>query len=238
MATLGEENERFIPLTALSKGHEFLQICLPRATWDHHVGEARRPFLFAGFLIASLAVALILCLFVIHRGVKQELMLSRMKTEFVANVSHELKTPLSLIRMFAETLLLGRVSDQAQREKYYGIITRESERLSHLISNVLNFSSIEAGKKTYELRRVNLGQVVREVLESYRYQLDAKGFRLRVDIDAGLPPVEADPEAVSQAVINLLENSIKYSPEEKSIRVTVGRRDAEEHSGKSAGQGE
>lgn len=223
-SSAGRESDAFIPLLSLGPGHEFLEICLPRAEWNQHVGRARRPFLVAGGLIGLVAVALLLCLVVMHRGVRRELMLSRMKTEFVANVSHELKTPLALIRMFSETLLLGRVSDESHKKKYYNIITRESERLSHLISNVLNFSSIEAGKKGYQLRRIGLRAVIEEVVESYRYGLEAKGFELRTELDEDLPEIEADPEAVSQALINLLENSIKYSPEEKSLQLSVKTR--------------
>ena len=146
-----------------------------------------------------------------------------MKTEFVANVSHELKTPLALIRMFAETLQLGRVSDQEQRSKYYGIITRESERLTHLIANVLNFSSIEAGRKTYDFAPIDIGQVVRDVVSSYRYQLDANGFAHTVNIAESLPTVHADADAAAQAVLNLIENAVKYSVESKDIDVSVSR---------------
>src|SRR6185503_21159102 len=89
---------------------------------------------------------------------------------------------------------------------------------------VLNFASIEAGKKSYELKPVDLGQVVRDTYESYRFHLDAKGFSHRLEVEPGLPPVEADPDAVAEAVINLLENAVKYSADTKdvTVRVTAG----------------
>jgi signal transduction histidine kinase len=215
----------FLPLTHLSGDRSFLSVGFERKVWEALVGEAQKPFAFAGVLIGSLAVLLTLGFLVFLRGVRREMALSRMKTEFVANVSHELKTPLALIRLFGETLLLDRVKSGEQRQKYYHIITRESERLAHLISNILNFASIEAGKKSYELRPCNVGEVVRETYDTYKFHLDEKGFTHELRVDPGLPEVLADPDAVAQALINLLENAVKYSPHQKQVRVQVGASD-------------
>ena len=144
-----------------------------------------------------------------------------MKTEFVANVSHELKTPLALIRMFAETLLLGRVENDAKRDEYYRIITRESERLTHLISNVLSFSSIDAGKKRYEFAPTDLGDVVRDVAASYRHQLENQGFTHELRVAPDLPIVDADADAIRQAVINLIENAIRYSADARHVTIEL-----------------
>jgi signal transduction histidine kinase len=144
-----------------------------------------------------------------------------MKTELVANVSHELKTPLALIRLFGETLLLERVTDPERRKEALSIIMRESERLTHLIANVLDFAAIEAGKKAYRLEPQDIGRVARETYERYRFQLDAKGFAHSFESAADLPPVLADADAIAQALLNLIENAIKYSPERKVIAVRV-----------------
>ena len=218
-------DKKFIPLTSLSGDRGFLSIGFGDAVWNDLVGKAQRPFTFAAVLIGLLAAILILGLLALIRGIRREMALSRMKTEFVANVSHELKTPLSLIRLFGETLLLDRVKDPQQRTKYYQIITRESERLSHLIGNVLNFASIEAGKKSYQLQPCDLGPLARETYESYRFHLDANGFTHRLEIAPDLPRVLADADAVSQAIINLLENAVKYSPQERDVTLRVHAED-------------
>jgi signal transduction histidine kinase len=212
-----------MPLTSLTGDRAFLRIGIDPEVWSDLVGKAQRPFLLAAILIAFLALVLPLGLFTFFRGLRREMALSRMKTEFVANVSHELKTPLALIRLFGETLLLERVEDQGQRKRYYETIVRESERLTHLISNVLNFASIEAGKKSYELSPSDLGEIIRVTYERYRPHLEEKGFSHSLEVERGLPNVRADADAVSQAVINLLENSVKYSAENRQLSLKVSR---------------
>jgi signal transduction histidine kinase len=211
----------FVILGALGGGLDFVKIGIEREAWNRLVGRARLPFVFAGALIGFLGMILISSLLILFRGLRRELALSRMKTEFVANVSHELKTPLALIRLCGETLQLDRLPRAEQRERYYQIITRESERLTHLIANVLNFASIEAGKKTYHLEPCDLTRVVRETLESYRMQLEDKKFEYREELAPSLPLVLADQEAVAQALINLLQNAVKYSPDTRRIEVST-----------------
>jgi signal transduction histidine kinase len=160
-------------------------------------------------------------LFLVYRNVKRELHLSRLKSDFVANVSHELKTPLALIRLFAETLELGRVPGEDKAKQYYRVINKESQRLTQLINNILDFSRIEAGRKEYRFARADLGRIVHDVLESYRFPIEQQGFTLEVDIAEDLPAAEVDKEALSQALINLVNNAIKYSPKEKFLRVAA-----------------
>jgi signal transduction histidine kinase len=220
-ALAADRGAALVPLASFTEARDFIRLGLPRDVWDDLVGKAREPFDFVAFLLVVLAVASVLGILAFFRGVRREIALSRMKTEFVANVSHELKTPLSLIRLFGETLLLDRVADPEQRKKYYQIITRESERLTHLISNVLSFATIEAGRKSYELKPCDVARVARETYEIYRFQLDEKGFVHRFDAATGLPSASADAFAVAQAVINLVENAIKYSSDQKEIEVRV-----------------
>jgi signal transduction histidine kinase len=160
-------------------------------------------------------------LFLVYSNVRREAHLSRLKSDFVANVSHELKTPLALIRLFAETLELGRVPTEDKARQYYRVINKESQRLTQLINNILDFSRIEAGRKEYRFALTNVGRIVSDVLEAYRFQIEQQGFELKVDVEPDLPEVEADNEALGQALLNLVNNAIKYSGETRSIALTV-----------------
>jgi signal transduction histidine kinase len=160
-------------------------------------------------------------LFLVYSNVRRELHLSRLKSDFVANVSHELKTPLALIRLFAETLELGRVSSEDKARQYYRVINKESQRLTQLINNILDFSRIEAGRKEYRFAPTDVSRMVNDVVESYRFQIEQQGFTLEVDLQDGLPLVEADQEALSQALLNLVNNAIKYSKDVKWVRLEV-----------------
>ena len=156
------------------------------------------------------------------RAAAHEVALSRLKSDFVSNVSHEFKTPLALIRMFGETLETGMVEDEAKRREFYRIIRAESERLTHLINKVLDFSRIDAGVKQYSFREADVVEVIRNTLDTYRLQVRDLGFT----IDAQLPshPVigRIDADAVSEALLNLLDNATKYSGESRQIEVSVG----------------
>jgi signal transduction histidine kinase len=181
---------------------------------------ARQAMLFTG-AFACLLVVIGLGLAATYRLVRRESEMARLKADFVANVSHDLKTPLSLIRMFAETLEMDRVRDDATRRQYYGVITRESERLTRLIDNVLDFSRIEGGRRRYDLRPGRVEPVIHEVLDSFRYPLLQGGFKLEVDVPPGLPAIRMDAAALGQALANLVDNAVKYSAERRAIRVAA-----------------
>src|SRR6185436_16488693 len=129
-----------------------------------HQPVRRQVMLFTGVL-GVLLVVIVAGSVTTYRLMRRESEVARLKADFVANVSHDLKTPLSVIRMFGETLELGRVTDPAQRAEYYRVITRESERLSRLIDNVLDFSRIEGGRRTYERVPTAVEPLVRDVVE-------------------------------------------------------------------------
>jgi signal transduction histidine kinase len=155
------------------------------------------------------------------RAAAHEVALSRLKSDFVSNVSHEFKTPLALIRMFGETLETGMVEDEAKRREFYRIIRTESERLTHLINKVLDVSRIDAGVKQYAFREADVVDVIRRTVDTYRLQVRDLGFT----IDVELPPQPVmgriDPDAVSEALLNLLDNATKYSGESRHIAVSV-----------------
>jgi signal transduction histidine kinase len=154
-----------------------------------------------------------------YRLVRRETEMARLKADFVANVSHDLKTPLSVIRMFGETLEMGRLPDEAARREYYRVITRESERLTRLIDNVLDFSRIESGRRTYARVPTAVEPLVREILEAFGYPLTHDGFTVEVRVAPDLPEVPLDADAVGQALANLVDNAIKYSAGRKSLAV-------------------
>src|SRR6266581_682286 len=158
-----------------------------------------------------------------YRNISREMTLARLKSDFVANVSHELRTPLALIRLYAETLELGRLMAKDKYQEYFRIIREESERLTALINNILDFSRIEAGRKEYEFRETDIADLVRNTLDSYRYQIEQQGFALEESIDSSLPAVRVDREAIARAIVNLVNNALKYSAEEKFLGVKLYR---------------
>ncbi|HEX6283262.1 MAG TPA: HAMP domain-containing sensor histidine kinase, partial [Pyrinomonadaceae bacterium] len=151
----------------------------------------------------------------------REARLAQAKSAFVANVSHEIKTPLSLISLFSEILELGRVPSEEKRTEYYRIIRHESRRLNQTIDNILDFSRIEAGRKKYELVPGDMANVIDHVLATHRYQIVNSGFDVQTDVQPDLPPVLIDRDAMSQAISNLLDNAIKYSGKVKQISITA-----------------
>ena len=151
---------------------------------------------------------------------EKERRVSALKSEFVANVSHELKTPLALVRMFGEMLQSGRVASEEKRQEYLDIIVRESERLSNLIENVLDFAKVERrGRDAYELVDGDVGEAVAKAANVYRYRAEKDAVKLVVDVAPNLPLAKIDERAVQLAVINLVDNALKYAPNGK--RVTV-----------------
>ena len=172
-----------------------------------------------GVLLAVIAAGCVLT----WRLTRRETEMARLKSDFVANVSHDLRTPLSVIRMFGETLELGRVSDEARRREYYRVITRESERLSRLIDNVLDFSRIESGRRRYERAPTAVEPLVRETLEAFAYPLEQQKFKVELAVAPDLPDVPMDADAIGQALANLIDNAIKYSADDRVLTVEARR---------------
>jgi signal transduction histidine kinase len=178
----------------------------------------RTSFLILGGLSMLLAAGLVLT----YRNVSKEMALARVKSDFVSNVSHELRTPLSLIRLYAETLEMGRLTSPEKYQEYYCIIRKESERLTALINNILDFSRIEAGRKEYDFRETNMCELVHNTLDSYRYQIEQHGFTFEEKIDE-VPPLRVDREAMARSLVNLVNNALKYSQDRKYIGVNLYR---------------
>jgi len=149
--------------------------------------------------------------------------LERVRQDFVANVSHELRTPLSSIKGYSETLLDAGVKDAKDQKEFLGIIYRESDRLAKLIDDILDLSKIESGKMAMVFLPLDLRPVVKRVCSILENQAAAKSLGISADIPEGLPHLLADEGRLSQVILNLLDNAVKYTPEKGSIRISAAQ---------------
>src|SRR5262249_55732650 len=166
--------------------------------------------------ISLFAVAVIGALW-LWRSVSRESELAALKVDLVSRVSHELKTPLALISLYGETLALKRARDAEQAAQFGGIITRESERLTGLIQRILDFSRQQAGTLRYDPAPIDLGGVLADVASVYAPHLDAQGAGLATDLAPGVQAV-VDATALASAIVNLLDNAVKYANEDQADR--------------------
>jgi signal transduction histidine kinase len=166
-------------------------------------------------ILPSIALMVVLIL--------REMELVKIHSDFISNVTHELKTPLARIRLFNENLQNKIIRDEERIEQYHTTIDRECVRLTHLIDNVLDFSKIQKGKKQYQFKEVDVRALVRNVLEAFHFQFRQKNFTLTTNIDETVPTVQGDEEALGRAVINLVDNAIKYSNGTKEIAISLHR---------------
>ncbi len=183
------------------------------------------------YLLTNLSLTLVMTGIIIGgivfalRAASREMKLSQMKTDFVSNVSHELRTPLSSIRVFGELQRMGHVKDPARVRDYGEFIETESRRLTQLINNILDFSRIESGQKSYHCAEADVTEVVLETLKSFSVLLQQDSFTLRIERpERPLPRAMIDPEAIGQVVVNLLDNAVKYSGTSREITVRLGQR--------------
>jgi two-component system, OmpR family, phosphate regulon sensor histidine kinase PhoR len=186
---------------------------------------ARRKTYTNLILIVGLSVLMLIVAWFGYKNIKREVELAQIKSDFVSNVSHELRTPLALINMFAETLSMGRVKTEEKRNEYYGIIQQETERLSKIVNKILTFSKIEADKWKYNFSRTDLNMLAGKIYDSYKLHLQQKGFEFLFEPHGNNLEINIDSEAVSESVINLIDNSIKYSDDIKRVVLKTGRTD-------------
>ncbi len=172
-----------------------------------------------GLMIALLMISLTTGGIVIIRTIVVQLREAEQKTTFVANVSHELKTPLTSIRLFAELLQQERQPDPEKKKRYLTIMVSESERLTRLINNVLDFSRRNRGEKQYHKRNINLTELLSELTDNQRIRLEHRKFTVITEFPAEDVNICLDPEAIKQVLLNLISNAEKYSMNEKWIRL-------------------
>jgi signal transduction histidine kinase len=192
--------------------------------WDLSVASSSGIPGRAGLLAQAATTILVLALLLIGvllilRDLSREARMNQLRADFVGAVSHELKTPITLIRLYGETLLENEDFPPGQRREFYEIITRESERLTQLIEKVLSFSKIERGEKQYRLQTGDLAPVVARTVEAYEPYLRRRGFSVETQLAAPLPAVRFDADAVSQALVNLVDNALKYSGDIKAVAI-------------------
>jgi signal transduction histidine kinase len=232
--TITDENQRVLYSNWAPKDGYLLESNLdpPFSNWkgavglkDSNIDElARNSFLHSAGVTLLVLLFLFFGMALIIRATDREARLAQAKSNFVANVSHELKTPLSLLSMFSEILELGLVDNEAKKTEYYRIIRHESLRLNNVIDNILDFAKIEAGRKTYKFAESDMAQVIENVLSSYRYQITNSGFDVQTNLKPGLPPVVIDRQAMAQAISNLVDNAIKYSRDVKQLSIKTETR--------------
>ena len=175
-------------------------------------------------LMYMLLALLAFSVFFVARAAAREVRVAEMKSNFVSSVSHDLKTPLALIQLFAETLELGRLKSTERAHEYYRIINSEARKLTRLINNLLDFSKIEAGLRRYKREPVNLTDLTRRVLQSLDSQFRHGQYTVTSELASDVP-VLIDAEAAEQALENLLSNAMKYAPDRREINVAVDRVD-------------
>jgi two-component system phosphate regulon sensor histidine kinase PhoR len=184
-----------------------------------------RRMLIDSLLIGVAVVVVLAGLSFLGVTIRRERRLNELKSEFISNVSHELKTPLSIISMFGEMLAEGRTKSPEQAHEYAEIIWRESVRLGRLIDNVLDFAKIERGMGVYEFAEADLGEVIDRGIELSARRIAAADMTLEADIEPDLPVLQLDAHAFTLAVLNLIDNAIKYAATGKRIALAARRDD-------------
>lgn len=182
-----------------------------------------------GFLILSLLLLLTFITAIISGGVLltrltlQNMKDARQKTNFVSSVSHELKTPLTSIRMYAELLLSKRITDTDKIQTYLSVIVNESSRLTRLINTVLDFGKLEQGRKTYHLIPFEMDQLLDQIIRVHRMRIEEHGLEIIIQKQKGNFYVRTDPDAMEQVVLNLVDNALKYAGKGKFLKFVLKR---------------
>lgn len=207
-----------IPFQKLFPFWELSQDTAPGATTRSWL--RRDTAVFAGATLLVVGV-LALGVFLLLRDVRRETQLNRLRSDFVSGISHELKTPLTLVRLYTETLLEGDRFPEEERRGFYQIILRESERLTHLVERALDSGRVDRREKQYHFEEGDLATSIAQTVQVYGEYLQRRGFSVEASLAPSLPPVVFDPDAVAQAVVNLLDNAAKYSGNSKFVGVRL-----------------
>ncbi len=185
--------------------------------------EVRRKRLVDGLLLGGAVAIIVFGLGLLAVAIRRERRANELKSDFISNVSHELKTPLSIISMFGEMLATKRTKSPEQATEYAEIIWRESVRLGRLIDNVLDFAKIERGMGVYEFAESDLIDVISRAIDLANRRLQAADMILEPELEEGLPLIQLDANAFTLAVLNLVDNAIKYASDGKKIELTLRR---------------
>ena len=173
------------------------------------------------YILLSALFIMIIGTIIIIRNIQNTVRVAQLKSDFVRNVSHEIRTPLSLIKLYSETLMLGRLTSEEKKQHYYKVIHSESGRLTYLVNSILDFSKIEANRKAYEPEQTELNQLVYRVYTNYNHTLKEQCVEHELALAPENLDVMIDPQAFSEALSNLIENAIKYGGEHKYLMLKV-----------------
>lgn len=217
------------PGQAIPQPDRILNLTSPWQGWRlmmglEHIGSLRKSIAReredAAKVVVISGFVLLFGAFLVFRGIRRQMQVTRAKSNFVSAVSHELRTPIANIRMFGEMLQMGVASDDRDRAIAYEAITSETERLSRLIEGVLNYSRIQQGAKVFHVEETDLVELTESVLERARQGLP-EDFQFEFSIKGTPRPARVDPDAYSQALENLLTNAAKYSPHHRTAWVEI-----------------
>ena len=211
---------------------QVLRMAAEGMPWIVHVASAdanaeqveftdRRRLLSGG--LALVALVLLAGTYFIWRAITRELAVAQLQSDFVAAVSHEFRTPLTAVRQFSELLAKDRVPTEPQRRQVYQYLVKESERLQRLVEGLLDFGRMEGGAQTYRFEPLDIAELVRDVSAEFQEKVAAQGYRIEVSLESSCPALRGDREALGRAVWNLLDNAVKYSPECKTVWISVAR---------------
>ncbi len=189
---------------------------------DKAAGEQIAAYTWTGTLVIMLILAFGA---VAAKSIGRQVRLNRLKNDFIATVTHELKTPLASMRVLVDTLLEGHYRDQQQVTEYLQLISSENGRLSRLIDNFLTFSRMERNKQAFQMRMVPPQEIAGTAAEAVMTKFSSTACDLETDITADLPEVKADPDAMVTVLVNLLDNACKYSQDDKQIKLSVTHQD-------------
>lgn len=190
---------------------------------DFFEAAVRRETRLYYILLSALIMTLALGTFLFYKYLAREAELVRLKADFVDRASHTLKTPLTRMSLLAENMARGWVTEEARKKEFFNTVVLETARMGEMIDNMLNFSRIEAGKQQYEPEETYLQEIAAVLVDQYSGYIKNLGFQFTVEIDDRLPPLRLDRKAVKSIMTNLLQNALKYSLEEKYIRIRVYR---------------
>jgi two-component system, OmpR family, phosphate regulon sensor histidine kinase PhoR len=189
--------------------------------------EQKNPVaLLYGILLVLFNLALLIGVILTSRLIWKETRLSLLKTDFVSHVSHELRTPLTSIRMFIETLRLGRATTPQDQEECLELLSQETERLSQMIERVLGYARLKSGRRIFNFTKTHIGDLVEDALQAFRAHTlthDPDLLEITVHIEKDLPALDLDRDAMGEALLNILGNAYKYSGTNKKIMITVER---------------
>jgi signal transduction histidine kinase len=188
---------------------------------DPFLTSTKRQKIFYISIGISIISSIAILIFLVARHLNAQMRLAQMKNELVSTVSHELKTPLASMRALVETLLAGRYRTQEQQTEYLELIAKENNRLSHLIDNFLTFSRLDKGRHHFRFQSLAPKTLAEQAIEALHERLNASDCHFTRELVEPLPQIEADPDAITTVLVNLLDNALKYSNEPRLIQLQV-----------------